>query len=173
MRRLPTTALTLVLIVHIAVPGAVAAEDKSLAESFIEGMGGLLFAAAWPSATFERMKIGRVAPLGGGGWNASLVLYGTSAWDNPLHVSLDLTPRNGEIESLKWGKHNGVVPPGFLWATAEELLKELNTEAEATRSALSPTATGTQTWTIADGCSDGGGLRVRFFDKTSQDRRWT
>lgn len=171
MRRLAVPIVTLFLVTSLLPASPIVADDKSFVESFIEGMGTVLFGAAWPTATYQHMKIGDIERTRGGGWDIGLQLRGTSAWDNPLYVNLVVTLRNGEIERIRWGKHNGAVPPGWTWSAVGEMLEEVNSKTPAAPSAASGLVT--QTWTISDACADGSGLRVRFFDRTTDDRNWT
>ena len=178
-RKLTTTVVVVLFALSVSTVQA-EERDTSIARSFIEGMGGVFFAAAWPTATFERIEIGQVERLPRGGWDANLVLHGTSAWDNPLHVRLVVTFRDGSVERMRWGKHNGLIPPGTVWSTVEDLLQEVNSQSPSTppptrQPAAAPLVSTdqiTQTWNVTDACPDRAGLRVRFFDRTTTQQAW-
>jgi hypothetical protein len=138
------------------------AQDSSFFESFGNGIGRSMLAIAWPTATYTGVNfVG--AEAGNGLVYATFRLYGKSAFDgSELWTDCIVTLKGLEVINVRFGRNNGVVPPGLTAGMLTEALRDLQKQAnEAQQSS-------TQVWTVADKCSDKQGLYVRFHDFKSK-----
>jgi hypothetical protein len=103
------------------------AGDKPLFERLVDGVAGLVYWAAWPTATYQRVSIHDIAPAADGAV-VTLRLHGKSAFaEGDLWVDVKLgMRRTGEITNMAWGKYNGFFPPGFTWQRIGDAADEIN-----------------------------------------------
>ena len=113
----------------IAVPQVASASAETQARSFVEGAAAMIYACAWPTATYESvsfLSLGRAE----GGYDAVFRLIGKSAFDDSdLWVDLAFEFRNGELHDMHVMRHNAILVPPFETCKAmgkllDDLIKE-------------------------------------------------
>lgn len=134
-----TVCAILLVLVALATPsasaGQAAIDDE--ARGLVESVAATVYAAAWPTATFERFGISRVGRSAGGGVDVVVRLEGTSGFGGgALWMELALEFENGTMSDLEVRRHNAVLAPPFATARAVgELMVEVG-EDMAERSRL-------------------------------------
>lgn len=127
-RRAAATAVAIgIVLAGVAAPLSAAAQGTpdvhAWYERFVDGIAGLVYGYAWPTATYQRVELDSVSPRPNGA-DVVFRLHGKSAWaDGDLWLQFIMHVRNGEVAGYRWGEHNGVWPPGLL---SETMLAALN-----------------------------------------------
>lgn len=117
----PVVWLALLALLWAAAPADVAGQtaDDAEARGLMESVAATVYAAAWPTATFERFGIARVDRPAGGGLDLVVRLDGTSAFGGgALWMELAISFRNGAMSDLEVRRHNALLAPPFATARA-------------------------------------------------------
>jgi len=130
--RYPSRLLVVLLLAVLALfgtpqPGcSQRSADENRLQRFVNDVGQLLFFFAWPTATYQSVSYDG-ATRRANGWDASLTLYGESAFGGNLWTKLILEVRDGQISDLHWGPNNAILaPPGSTMRTIGQALAQLN-----------------------------------------------
>jgi hypothetical protein len=120
-------AVAVVLVDARPAPAQGEPGDRPLFERLVDGVAGLVYWAAWPTATYQRVALKDIAPSRDGAV-VTLRLHGKSAFaEGDLWVDVKLAMRrSGEITAMEWGDYNGFFPPGFTWQQIGEAADEIN-----------------------------------------------
>jgi hypothetical protein len=99
------------------LPGVVMAQqaadrDEAEARSWVEAVAATVYAAAWPTATYESFRLRDVDRLADG-LAASVRLSGESGFGGNLWVDLAFTFRHGQLFDMEVEAHNAVLVPPF------------------------------------------------------------
>lgn len=106
-------------------------ENTSWYKEFVNSVGEILYAAAWPTATYESVSFEGVENIQGNIY-LKIKLYGRSAFDDSsLWTEVIVKIQNGEIKDVYWGKHNAIIAkPGETVAAFGQLISDLNKKYE-------------------------------------------
>lgn len=100
-------------------------QDKAWYEEFIDSVGTLLYKAAWPSDTYDRMTLGSINLMPGGA-DVSLRLYGHSWLEGPNWTDVVAEIRDGKVNRLRWGQYHAAWRPGLLVDLVTEAIDQMN-----------------------------------------------
>lgn len=140
-------------------------QDNSFFESFVRNVGRSTFAVAWPTATYDGASFSGTE-AGNGVIYAVFRLYGRSAFDgSELWTDCIVTFRGLKVVEVRFGRNNGVVPPGLTAGILTQLLQDMQKGADQAENK------GGQIWIVSDKCSDKQGIFIRFFDRRG-DLAW-
>lgn len=119
--------VTMVLLAALPLNAQTRSDDRAWYQRLTDGMASLVYWAAWPTATYQRVAVQDIDFVVGGAI-VTFRLHGKSAWaDGDLWVDVKLGLRpSGEVTSLEWGDYNGFFPPGFTWQRVGEAMEEIN-----------------------------------------------
>lgn len=109
---LPSVALLVIFLGFIPVAGLAQQPQQEEERGFIEGIASTIYAAAWPTATYEGVTIGGFSRTAGG-VDATVRLFGESMFGGPLWLDLTLSLRDGRLHDLKVTRHNAVLMEPF------------------------------------------------------------
>lgn len=101
--------------------------DESGYRSFVNSIGKLMFFYAWPSDTYDHVEMGDIRWAENGA-DVSVVLYGKSWLEGRVWTEVVASIRNGSVTDIRFGRNNGMVPPGATMGALGGLLKSLNDE---------------------------------------------
>lgn len=103
-------ALLFLLVAAFQAP----ADERDEARGFIESIAGTVYAAAWPTATYDGLSFKSYEPVEGG-FDLIVRLSGKSAFSGgDLWVDLAFQFRNGgKFEDVAVRKHNAILAPPF------------------------------------------------------------
>ncbi len=109
--------------------GTVLSENTSWYREFVDSIGEMLYAAAWPTATYESVSYEGAEQVDGDNY-LKIKLNGRSAFDDgSLWTEVIVKMRNGEINDIYWGKNNAILAkPGETISALRQLITELNNE---------------------------------------------
>ncbi|MEM9597159.1 MAG: hypothetical protein AAGD06_22995 [Acidobacteriota bacterium] len=127
-RTSPFLILAISLVALIAGSPSAHADDESTYRSFINGIGEMVCAFAWPTAEYERVSYEGYTDISGGA-RIRFRIHATSAWGGgALWTDVVVEMANGTITDLSWGQYNSFVPPGTTISALGEALGELTQE---------------------------------------------
>ena len=137
-KRLFFVLLSLTLIFSASL--ARADSGASYYQNFINGIGAIVYKAAWPTATYYSVEYGYSQPIK----NGAIITFkvnGISAFDNDwLWTEVNLTVQNGEMTNLAWGKNNAVlVAPGVSSSIIADVMLRLGEEYKKSQTPGKPT----------------------------------
>ena len=177
-RGYPSLLVYISFILLLAVPPAgFGRELDSSSKSFVDSIAETVYGFAWPTAKYERVSFGEISREG----DSTLIsfrLHGKSGFnDGPLWVDVVIELRNGEIEDLRWGRHNALLaPPGATMKALGEFLAELNKEhpqgqgggGQRSVSTPSPPSREGYRFVFTNGCGHPLQLAIRFLGTDGQ-----
>lgn len=115
-----------ILIVLISLP---VFADETGYRSFVDRIGKMVFAFAWPTATYESVNLEDVRDTSRG-VEISFRLHGRSAFGGgPLWTDVIVEVSNGRISDLHWGDNNAILAqPGETMKAIGSALDDLSRE---------------------------------------------
>lgn len=87
-------------------------QEVEEARGFIDRIAGTVFKWAWPSATYEQVRLTRLTPVENG-FNAVVRLSGQSYWTGLLWMDLVFMLRDGRLADLRVMNHNAKIAEPF------------------------------------------------------------
>lgn len=169
---------------------AARAEESSW-DSFVKGIGKIVYFAAFPTATYRRAWMERIH-RGDNGTEVIFVVDGISAFDDSdLWTEAIVTVKDFRVVDLRFGDSNAILSaPGQTMKNLGVVLSDLNRQYQASHpapAAPTPPPTPTpapvpapvaidppapapsvvhMTWVLSNQCAYSPGLKARFFDIT-------
>ncbi len=130
-RRRVTLPILIALVLVFGAGDLSADGQESSFRSFVNGVGEMVCALAWPSAEYERVSFGGIREVGGTA-EVRFRLFATSAFSGgTLWADVVIEITDGQIADLRWGNYNSFVPPGTTAAALGALLEDLANEWSA------------------------------------------
>jgi hypothetical protein len=172
--------------VLLSTPAA-RAEDSSW-DSFVDGIGKMVYFAAFPTATYRGARLDRIH-RGDNGTEVIFIVDGISAFDDSdLWTEAIVTVRNLQVVDLRFGDSNAVLSaPGATMKNLGLVLADLSKQYQASHPTAAPApppqappppppltfdppaptlSVVHMTWVLSNQCAYSPGLKARFFDVT-------
>lgn len=129
-------AASCLLTALMAAPALARSGDEQAARGFVESVAAMVYACAWPTATYESASFKTFDPVEEG-YDAVFRLNGKSAFGGgDLWVDLVFEFRNGELHDVRVKRHNAILVPPF--ETCKAVAKAIAEAAEGGHSAPLP-----------------------------------
>ena len=124
------SVLIFFICAFIPIPGK-ARDQREETKSLVESIAGVVYAAAWPTATYENFSIKSIDPVANG-YDVLVKLSGKSGWnDGDLWLVIVFNLRNGELKDVSVVNHNALLSPPFATTKAiGELIADLAEEGQ-------------------------------------------
>jgi hypothetical protein len=153
-----------VLIVIATSP--LQADDTSVWDKLVQGIGKSTYFAAFPTATYKGAKF-RTTTRTEDGTEVVFEVYGLSAFDHSdLWTEVIVTVKDFEISNVRWGRNNALLAqPGETLKNLGDLLVEINKQIQANQ--RPNPATVRLTWVVQNQCPYAPGFQVKIFDETN------
>jgi uncharacterized membrane protein len=164
-------------LIGLLLTGRARAQDNP--RGFVESIASGLYAAAWPTATYESVAVKSIDPVEGG-FDVLVKLSGKSSFDDgELWMIVVVEVRNGALHDVRVARHNAILSPPFSTTKAlAQLISQLAEENSASSShGVSSSASESSSsyrFYVRNGCRHPIRLAIKYrdLDKTWKTVGW-
>jgi len=114
-----------VVLASIAILFATASfsdeRNGGILRQIVSASSGTILKTAWPTAKYESVSFEGIEYLEDG-VILKIKINAVSYWsEGPLWLEVFVTIKNRALADIRWGNHNGIIPPGFAAAAFAEI----------------------------------------------------